>query len=62
MAFYAVYDSAGIILKTIECPPFMINQISQIVTDNIVQIDRVANDKTEMIVNKQLVKKPQAAE
>lgn len=62
MAFYAVYDDNGIISKTIECPPFMINQIAKNVEGNIVEIDRVANDKTEMIINKQLVKKPQAAE
>lgn len=62
MAFYAVCDDDGIIIQTIECPPFMIGQISKTIEHHIVEIDRVANDKTEMIVNKQLVKKPHAAE
>ena len=58
MAFYAVYDDDGIILKTVEYPPFLINQIAKNVDGNIIEIDRVADDKTEMIVNNQLVKKP----
>ena len=62
MAFYAVYDDDGIILKTVECPPFLTNQIAKTTGGNIIEIDRVADDKTEMIVNNQLVRKPKAAE
>ena len=62
MAFYVVYDVDGFILKTVECPPFLINQIAKPTGGNIIEIDRVADDKTEMIINNQLVKKPKAAE
>ena len=60
MAFYAVYDDDGTILKTIECPEFMINKISETISHNILQIDRVADDKTEVIKDGQLVKKTEA--
>lgn len=62
MAFYAIYDDDGIILKTVECPPFLINQIAKTTGGNIIEIDRVADDKTELIINNQLVKKLKAAE
>lgn len=59
MTYYAFHTEDGTIVKTIECPEFMAEYMAEeglLITE----IPRQANDKTEIIVGGQLVKKPEA--
>lgn len=58
MAFYAVYKQQdGEIIQTIECPSFLVNRIFFEKGYAVIEIDRVADDRNELIKNGQLVKK-----
>ncbi len=58
MAFYAVYKQQdGTIIQTIECPSFLVNLIFVEKEYGVIEIDRVADDRNELIKNGKLVKK-----
>lgn len=59
MAHYAVYKSnSGEILKTIEAPEWLINEIVLDDGESIIPINRQASDATEIIRDGSLVDKP----
>lgn len=62
MAYYAVHTADGAILKTIECPPFMVARMTFDDGLFVTEIERVADDKNEIVSDGKLVLKPQAAE
>lgn len=62
MAYYAVHTADGAILKTIECPPFIVARMTFDHGLLVTEIKRVADDKNEIVNDGKLAPKPQAAE